>query len=137
VPELRLALPAEPQVAASARAAVRDFAATHGAVEATVADIALAVSEAVSNVVHHAYHGTDAPGEVVLEADRDGDQICVVVADAGGGMAPGVDGPGLSPGLGLGLPMIASLADVLEVRVRPQGGTEVEMRFNLVRQPAW
>jgi serine/threonine-protein kinase RsbW len=133
VPELRLALPAEPQVAASARAAVRDFAATHGAVEATVADIALAVSEAVSNVVHHAYHGTDVPGEVVLEADRDGDQICVVVADAGGGMAPGVDGPGL----GLGLPMIASLADVLEVRVRPQGGTEVEMRFNLVREPAW
>jgi serine/threonine-protein kinase RsbW len=133
VPELRLALPAEPQVAASARAAVRDFAATHGAVEATVADIALAVSEAVSNVVHHAYHGTDVPGEVVLEADRDGDQICVVVADAGGGMSLGVDGPGL----GLGLPMIASLADVLEVRVRPQGGTEVEMRFNLVREPAW
>jgi serine/threonine-protein kinase RsbW len=133
VAELRLDLPAEPAVAAQARAAVREFAAAHGAIEATVSDIALAVSEAVGNAINHAYRDGQADRQVVLEADREGDQIWVLVADAGGGMAPRVDGPGL----GLGLPMIASLADVLEVRMRPEGGTEVHMRFDLVREAAW
>jgi anti-sigma regulatory factor (Ser/Thr protein kinase) len=133
VPELHLELPSEPAAPGQARAAVREFAAAHGAVEQTVADIALAVSEAVTNVVHHAYRDHQPAGEVVLEADRDGSQIAVVVIDSGGGMAPRVD----SQGLGLGLPMIASLADVLEVRVRPEGGTEVHMRFDLAREPAW
>ena len=130
---LHLELPAEPASAAQARAAVREFAATHGAVDQTVADIALAVSEAVTNVVHHAYRDHRPPGEVVLEADRDGGQIAVVVTDSGDGMTARVD----SPGLGLGLPMIASLADVLEVRMRPGGGTEVHMRFDLAREGAW
>jgi anti-sigma regulatory factor (Ser/Thr protein kinase) len=133
VAELHLELPAEPAMAGEARAAVREFAATHGAVDATVADIALAVSEAVSNVVNHAYRDDDGTGQVLLEADREGDQIAVVVSDEGSGMTPRID----TPGLGLGLPMIASLADVLEVRVRPGGGTEVHMRFDLARAAAW
>jgi serine/threonine-protein kinase RsbW len=133
VAELRLALPAEPEVAGQARAAVREFAAAHGALDQTVSDIALAVSEAVANVVHHAYRDGSPRGEVVLEADRDGDQIAIVISDAGDGIAPHVD----APGLGLGLPMIASLADVLEVRVRPGGGTQVHMRFRLAREAAW
>ena len=120
-------------MAGRARAAVREFASSHGAVDSTVADIALAVSEAISNVIHHAYRDGQETGEVVLEADRDGDQIAIVISDKGAGMMPRVD----TPGLGLGLPMIASLADALEVRVRPSGGTEVHMRFDLARDPAW
>lgn len=49
----------------------------------------------------------------------------VVIADEGRGMASRPD----SPGLGLGLPLMASLTTALEVRPSPAGGTEIWMTF--------
>ena len=49
-------LPAEPATVAAIRVGIRDFAAAHGAPERVVADIALAVSEPVTNSVMHALH---------------------------------------------------------------------------------
>jgi serine/threonine-protein kinase RsbW len=101
------------------------FAADLGADERTRQNIELAVSEAASNVVVHAYRDRDDPGEIELElATTDGDLV-VSVRDAGSGMAPRPD----SPGLGLGMPLIANLADSLEIRTLDEGGTEVQMRF--------
>jgi anti-sigma regulatory factor (Ser/Thr protein kinase) len=36
-----------------------------------------------------------------------------------------------SPGLGLGLPILAKVADEVSLRSRERGGTEVAMRFSL------
>jgi two-component sensor histidine kinase len=51
----------------------------------------------------------------------------VQVADEGGGLAPRVD----SPGLGLGLILIAQACDELDIIKREGGGTELRMRFGL------
>ena len=58
--------------------------------------------------------------------------MCIYVLDEGTGLAPRVD----SPGLGLGLGLIAQVADSADVRTPETGGTEVVMRFNVARDAA-
>jgi serine/threonine-protein kinase RsbW len=110
-----------------ARAAARAFAAEEGADADTLAAVALCVSEAVSNAVVHAYRERERPGEVELEVKRPNGYLCLLVRDHGCGLVPRTD----SPGLGLGLPLIAESASSLEVRSPGDGGTEVLMRFDL------
>lgn len=88
-----------------------------------VEDVRLAVGEASANAVVHAY--PDAPGAVallVVETPRD---LQFVIRDWGPGIRPRAD----SPGLGLGLPLIGSLADAVELTDGPDGSTEVRMSF--------
>ena len=89
-------------------------------------DIGVAVSEAVTNAVHHAYVDRD-PGAVRVRVELSEYEIEVVVEDDGTGMRPRPD----SPGLGLGMPMINDLASRLEIANRDRGGTELRMRFAL------
>jgi anti-sigma regulatory factor (Ser/Thr protein kinase) len=103
-----------------ARHAVADFARAHGA---DPDDVALAVSEAVSNAVIHAFRGRE-PGRIDLRALVDGDRLVVSVSDDGVGVTPNPD----SPGLGLGLALIGSLAEGIELR-RDGRGTTIIMRF--------
>jgi serine/threonine-protein kinase RsbW len=110
-----------------ARHAVRDYAVDCGAHEDVIAPLALCVTEAVTNAVLHAYRNTDAPGQVRVRAECGDGQIRVTVRDDGTGLAPRLD----SPGLGLGLPLIAQMAHGSEVCVPEEGGTEVCMRFNV------
>ncbi|CAA9489863.1 MAG: hypothetical protein AVDCRST_MAG85-1162 [uncultured Solirubrobacteraceae bacterium] len=96
-----------------------------GADQPTVTRIALAVSEAASNSVLHAFPTT--PGRMrvlVSEGAHDGD-IEVRVSDDGIGLTPRPD----SPGLGLGLGLIAEVADDLTISRLPRAGTEIVMRF--------
>ena len=86
----------------------------------------LAVTEACSNVVVHAY-ADDAPGPLEVLATLDDDTLTVVVRDEGPGIAPHPD----SPGLGLGLPLIASLAESVQLGRDEQERTEVCMTFLL------
>jgi anti-sigma regulatory factor (Ser/Thr protein kinase) len=55
------------------------------------------------------------------------EEIWVIVSDAGTGLTPRRD----SPGLGLGLGIIAQLADGVDLAHRATGGLEVRMRFGL------
>ena len=92
----------------------------------TMADIRLAVTEACTNVVVHAYpEGSDGPLEV--HAHIEGPDLTIVVRDEGPGITPRAD----SPGLGLGLPLIASLAQKVELRRDDRERTEVRMTFSL------
>ena len=95
--------------------------------------VALAVTEACSNVVVHAYREQEEPGKMTVAVEKRGDSLWVTVIDDGLGIAPRPD----SPGLGMGLALISKITDALELRSRPEGGTEVRMRFDLTRaQPA-
>jgi anti-sigma regulatory factor (Ser/Thr protein kinase) len=126
VPALDLRLPAVPGAASDARRAV------HAVVAELVADgyaVALAVSEAVTNVVVHAYRDRGAntePGDVHVTVAVDGDELVVAVSDEGMGLTPRAD----SPGAGLGLPIIATLADRFEVH-KLGNGTRLLMGFRL------
>jgi serine/threonine-protein kinase RsbW/stage II sporulation protein AB (anti-sigma F factor) len=117
-------LPAEPGSVTLARGHVRAFAEEHGASAADLVDIALAVTEAVTNAVLHAFIDRD-PGRVRVTISTAADELTVVVADDGRGMQPRAD----SPGLGLGLPTIGRLAAQVDLREAPGGGTELSMTF--------
>jgi serine/threonine-protein kinase RsbW len=95
---------------------------------ATVRDaMALCITEAVANVVVHAYPDRSQPGEVAIEVRTIDHQICLHVRDHGHGLQPSV----ATPGLGLGLPLMASLSEGFEIRTTSTGGTELVMRFPL------
>src|SRR3954470_15733237 len=102
-PDLELTLPARPENVAVARHAIGGFADVLDVPDQTLADVKLAVTEACTNVVVHAYPGGEGPAP--LRAPVDGGVRRVVVVDQGRGIRPGAD----SPGLGLGLPLIATL----------------------------
>ena len=109
------------------RGALVAFAADHGADAETQGDIALAASEVITNTVVHAYANT-APGTVRLQASVADDRLHVVISDEGGGMTPRSD----SPGLGLGLPTIATLAASFSIAPGLGGrGTRVTLEFAL------
>jgi anti-sigma regulatory factor (Ser/Thr protein kinase) len=105
------AYPALPESVAVVRAALVDFAMRIGASQATIAAVELAVSEAVTNVVVHAYRDAAEPGVVEVAAARASGELCVIVADAGSGLRPRPD----SPGLGLGLGLIAQVSDGVDL----------------------
>ena len=90
-----------------------------------LADIKLAVTEACTNVVVHAY--PDVEGPLGVRASVEDGIVTIVVVDRGRGITPRPD----SPGLGLGLPLIATLADSLELGTGDEGETEVRMTFRL------
>ena len=90
-------------------------------------DIRLAVSEALSNAVIHAYRDADEPGKLEVSAACTADAVEVIVRDCGSGMAPRAD----SPGLGLGLPVIEHTTDRYEIQCADgTTGTEIRMRFD-------
>jgi anti-sigma regulatory factor (Ser/Thr protein kinase) len=103
------------------------FAERLGAEEAVLHDVARAVTEAVTNVVLHAYE-PGAPGLVHVVADVEGDALEVLVIDHGRGLRPGQ-----SEGLGVGLSSIAASTAHFSISSREPSGTEVWMRFLLAR----
>jgi serine/threonine-protein kinase RsbW len=118
--------PAAPEHVGAARRVVSAAAKRAGAEDPVLDAVRLAVSEAVSNVIVHGYRNA-ASGAFTIAVEWAGDELTVTVRDEGCGMQPRMD----SPGAGLGLPLIANLADTFSVTAPPGGGTEVCMTFPL------
>lgn len=118
---------ATPEAVAQLRACAAAFAAAAGAGERVLEDVRLAVSEAATNVVQHAYRF--APGEIRLAARVREDAIELSIADDGGGFGSRED----VGGLGLGIPVMNDCADELTLERASGGGCVVRMRFDLAR----
>ena len=87
-------------------------------------DVRLCVSEAVTNVVRHAY-GRDG-GDVEIVVEREEDEVSVVVRDTGKGMTKAEREGRVG---GFGLKIIAKIADRYRINTAPNAGVEVEMIF--------
>jgi anti-sigma regulatory factor (Ser/Thr protein kinase) len=123
---VELTLPAIADSVPQARGAVVELAEQLGAPSQIVADVALAVSEACTNVVLHAYRDHSEPGTLNIEATlRDG-MLEVLVADEGGGIEARED----SPGLGLGMALMAAVASGLQLD-HDGAATRVHLTFDL------
>jgi serine/threonine-protein kinase RsbW len=126
-PKVRLLLPALPANVALVRQALAGLTDELGVDPARAADMKIALTEACTNVVVHAYGDEPGPLEVTMAMEHG--RLVLGVRDRGGGLHPL---PGREEGapLGFGLALIASLSDELGL-VGGQHGTEVRIAFAL------
>ena len=117
--------PPTPQGVGAMRRDVAAFAHRAGLDEDGLADVRLAVSEAATNAVVHGYRDS-GEGQLKVVAYVAEGELNVIVSDAGVGLAPRAD----SPGLGLGMPLMASVTSSFRV-VSRGAGTEIHMAFAL------
>jgi anti-sigma regulatory factor (Ser/Thr protein kinase) len=121
--DIRLTMPARAENVALVRHVVAALAESLALPDLLIDDIRLAVTEACTNVVRHAYSGREGPIEV--EVEPQGDSLTVVVMDHGEGIRPNPS----AGGPGLGLPLIAALAHQLEIEHEPERGSRISMQF--------
>ena len=129
-PEVLLVMPARPEGVGVVRQALAGVADALDFDASVLADMKMAVTEACTNVVVHAYED-EGMLEVEMIAGEDG--LTIVVRDHGTGIQPRPARSG-APALGLGLPLIAALSDAFELRGSAGMGTEVRMTFAYARE---
>ena len=116
-PTVRLSIPAKAEYITLVRLALSGISQSRELSDEALGDLKLAVTEACSNSIRHAYtDGRDGSVEVVYELHPD--RLVVEVCDEGPGFSvpePAVIGEdGLNEG-GLGIAIIRELADELEL----------------------
>ncbi len=125
---------------------IRDFAAHVGAQagmdESAVSKLELAVDEACTNVIEHAY-GSDTTQEVTVRAIFDDETLQIIVEDTGRGFDPTrVPAEDLRTLVaerrtgGLGMQLMRSLMDEVHYDVTPGQKNQVRMVKRLRRTPA-
>jgi serine/threonine-protein kinase RsbW len=124
--ELNLTLPATAENVIVVRQAIAGLGEALGLSASRIADLKTVVSEACNNVVLHAYEGEPGPLQVTAEP-RSG-ELEVQVADQGKGFRPRANEGETS--LGLGLPLIAALADSFEISGGVGQGSRTTIRFS-------
>jgi serine/threonine-protein kinase RsbW len=122
--DVKLTLPARPENVSVIRHVLGAFAEALRLPDDLVEDLRLAVTEACTNVVRHAYPA-DVPGPVEISIVPSEDVVSVIVSDHGRGIGSSSD----INGPGLGLPLIAAIADEVELQPVPGGGSRVAMIF--------
>ena len=122
-PGLSESYPAVAESVPRGREALTRLARTAGADDEQLEAIRLAASEALTNAVLHAYG--DEPGQVHVTAAVNDGELWMLIADDGRGLGVRTS----RPGLGMGLALIAAMADYFAVVRRAGGGTEVRMAF--------
>jgi serine/threonine-protein kinase RsbW len=121
--DIRLTLPARAENLTVVRHVLGALAEALDLPREVTADMRLAVTEACSNVVRHAYG--DETGNIDVVVRSGGAALEVIVTDTGRGIGPSLD----TAGPGLGLPLIAALADSLEIERPALQGSRLVMSF--------
>jgi serine/threonine-protein kinase RsbW len=120
--KVRLTIPAKAEYITLVRLALSGLSSFRPLDEETLGDLKLAVTEACSNSVRHAYRdGRAGSVEVVYELHPD--RLVVEVSDDGEGfpLEPSAPAGGSLTEGGLGIAIIRELADELELGARESG----------------
>jgi serine/threonine-protein kinase RsbW len=120
---VRLTIPARAEYITLCRLALTGIARVRDLSDEILADLKLALTEAASNSVRHAYVGADHAGLVEISYELLPDRLVIEVTDDGEGFDPAAaDGPPeeLSEG-GLGIAIIRAIADEVEIGKQPDG----------------
>jgi serine/threonine-protein kinase RsbW len=119
---VRLRIPARAEYITLCRLALTGIARLRSLSDELVADLKLALTEATSNSVRHAYREKDA-GAVEICYELLPDRLVIEVTDDGRGFDAGhsrEERDGLSEG-GLGIAIIRAIADEVEIGTQPDG----------------
>jgi serine/threonine-protein kinase RsbW len=118
--EVRLTIPARAEYVLLGRLALSGITRMRPLDEETMNDLKLAVTEACTNSVRHAYGENGGSVDIVYELHDD--RLVVEVSDDGGGFNPDelVESGALTEG-GLGIAIIRALVDEFEVGERGDG----------------
>jgi anti-sigma regulatory factor (Ser/Thr protein kinase) len=119
--------PAIPEIVRPCRQAVAAAASAAGVSGTRLNDVRTCVSEGVTNAVVHAFRDGRTRGTVTVAAEFSREEMMVIIKDDGIGFLRRTD----SPGLGLGLPTIRTVADSMSIATATDGGTELSMMFKL------
>ena len=130
VQSITLTIPAKPEYITLGRLALTGIARLRPEPmsQEVLGDLKLALTEACTNSVRHAYGDRDGLVEILYELHPD--RLVVEVSDRGGGFeAPddrgrALDGEELAEG-GLGIAIIDALADELEIAESEHGGSRL------------
>jgi serine/threonine-protein kinase RsbW len=126
---VRLTIPARPEYITLCRLALTGIGRLRAMSEELLADLKLALTEAASNSVRHAYGGRNV-GVVEISYELLPDRLVIEVTDEGGGFDP-TEAAGrpheLSEG-GLGIAIIRAIADDVQIVAQP-GGRGSRLRF--------
>jgi serine/threonine-protein kinase RsbW len=115
---VRLTIPAKAEYITLGRLALSGLAGVRAFDDETLADLKLALTEACSNSVRHAYGGDE--GHVQISYELTQDRIAIEVVDDGAGFDPLLEEDGareLSEG-GLGIAIIRAVADEFSLESR-------------------
>jgi serine/threonine-protein kinase RsbW len=126
---VRLTIPARAEYISLCRLALTGIGRLRELSDELLADLKLALTEAASNSVRHAY-GDQDPGVVEISYELFSDRLVIEVTDEGEGFDPvaaEVTGDELSEG-GLGIAIIRAIADEVEIGAQP-GGKGSRLRF--------
>jgi serine/threonine-protein kinase RsbW len=126
-PAVQLRLPAVPANVALVRQALAGLADHLGIAPARLADMKLALTEACTNAVVHAYEEEGGPLDVAMDVGHG--RLVLTVRDRGHGLRP-LPAMGEGPPAGFGLALIASLSDEFGI-AGGRHGTEVRIAFGL------
>jgi anti-sigma regulatory factor (Ser/Thr protein kinase) len=127
-PELELTLQPDAGALADARGRLRDWLRGHGAREALVRDVLLAVNEALTNSIEHGYLDRQ-PGSVHCRAALGPEGTIEFVVRDEGRWRPPTDQAEPAGMRGRGLPLIRALAEELTLST-DRTGTTVRIRFS-------
>jgi len=125
---VRLTIPAKPEYITLCRLALTGLSRLRPLPDETLADLKLALTEACSNSVRHAYADREGSVEILYELHED--RLVIEVLDEGEGFEAGEpeqEADELSEG-GLGIAIIRAIADEFEVGER-SGGRGSRLRF--------
>jgi serine/threonine-protein kinase RsbW len=124
---VKLTIPARPEYITLGRLALTAIAGVRPLTDETLHDLKLALTEACTNSVKHAY-ADGGEGTVDILYELEPDRLAVEVGDAGPGFEPrdgdGFDGGDLSEG-GLGIEIIRAVTDEVEIAERDGGGSRL------------
>jgi serine/threonine-protein kinase RsbW len=126
---VRLTIPARAEYITLCRLALTGIARLRQMSDELLADLKLALTEAASNSVRHAYGDADV-GVVEISYELFPDRLVIEVVDEGEGFDPvAAEGNAdeLSEG-GLGIAIIRAIADEVEIGAQP-GGKGSRLRF--------
>jgi serine/threonine-protein kinase RsbW len=126
---VRLTIPARAEYITLCRLALTGIARLRELSDELLADLKLALTEAASNSVRHAY-GDEVVGVVEISYELFSDRLVIEVTDEGEGfdLAKAEGQPDeLSEG-GLGIAIIRAIADEVEIGAQP-GGKGSRLRF--------